>query len=66
MDLVHHGPCLRSMDRELASTVDHSPVRAHDYNVAEPQHATCPGRPGPDRPNPSPPEPSSDPARIDH
>ena len=60
------GPWTVNLRPPWTTPVDHSPIRAHDYDVAEPQHATCPGRPGPDRPNPSPPEPSSDPARIDH
>ena len=59
------GPWTVNLRPPWTTPVDHSPVRAHDYDVAEPQHATRPGQPDPDRPNPSPPEPSSNPARID-
>ena len=48
------GPWTVNLRPPWTTPVDHSPVRAHDYDVAEPQHATCPGRPGPDRPNPKP------------
>jgi len=60
------GPWTVNLRPPWTTPVDHSPEGAHDYDMAEPQHATCPGRPGPDQPNPSPPEPSSDLARIDH
>ena len=48
------GPWTVNLRPPWTTPVDHSPVRAHDYDVAEPQHATCPGRPDLDRPNPSP------------
>ena len=46
------GPWTVNLHPPWTTPVDHSPVRAHDYDVAEPQHATCSGQPGPDRPNP--------------
>ena len=38
----------------MPTTKDHSLVEAHGYDVAAPQHATCPGQPGLDRPKSSP------------
>jgi hypothetical protein len=50
-DAVHHRPV-------PVPTVDHacglSPVLAHDYDVAEPQLATCPARTGPTQARQSP------------
>jgi len=40
MDLVHHGPCLRSMDRELGSTV--SRAHAHSQETKPSKSPTAP------------------------
>ena len=40
MDLVHHGPCLRSMDRELGSIV--SRAHAHSQETKPSKSPTAP------------------------
>ena len=59
MDLVHHGPCLRSMDRELASTVDHAcgpqPIMSPRlrHGRATTRHVSGSARPRPAHPEPT-------------
>ena len=59
MDLVHHGPCLRSMDRELASTVDHAcgPQPSKSPRLrrgrATARHVSRSARPRPAQPEPT-------------